>query len=326
FDSHHRRDIFATEADPPAQFLLGLGFRPGRSRAAMWRRAWGVLLSPAFYARGFYDRVRGNFRSGVGRATGFTLWAALWLSLPFWFPHGLLVLIGGFVLPVICFATLSSLLDRLGEHVWLARSPDQGARFYTASVTAARYCGAPVPARSVPVGPRLLAWIRWTALTVCYQFVADPKAPTQKFGVTEGLQLRIKNGEDAEEPSERDNDLGEGKTKKKAKLDEVAEVRGKYKLDVKLLDRVRRIFRFSDDELVSVLSGKDDGPDEAWCREGRGPLPLAVCRPPHVIVSAARNFAVYSEKFIVVPPRQIGIVSVDSNRPLLKALALYLSS
>jgi hypothetical protein len=47
---------------------------------------------------------------------------------------------------------------------------------------------------------------------------------------------------------------------------------------------------------------------------------------PHVIVSAARNFAVYSEKFIVVPPRQIGIVSVDGNRPLLKALALYLSS
>jgi hypothetical protein len=53
---------------------------------------------------------------------------------------------------------------------------------------------------------------------------------------------------------------------------------------------------------------------------------LAVCRPPHVIVSAARNFAVYSEKFIVVPPRQIGIVIVDGNQGLLKALALYLSS
>ncbi len=53
---------------------------------------------------------------------------------------------------------------------------------------------------------------------------------------------------------------------------------------------------------------------------------LTVCRPPHVIVSEARNFAVYSEKFIVVPPRQIGIVSVDGERALLKALALYLSS
>ena len=175
---------------------------------------------------------------------------------------------------------------------------------------------------------------KWPSLEECearwkpklVKFVADPKVPTQKFGVTEGLQLRIKNGEDAAEPTERDNDLGEGKAKKNAKLDEVAEVRGKYKLDVKLLDRVRRLFRFSNDELVPVLSGEDGGPDEAWCREGRGPLPLAVCRPPHVIVSAARNFAVYSEKFIVVPPRQIGIVSIGGNRALLKALALYLSS
>ena len=53
---------------------------------------------------------------------------------------------------------------------------------------------------------------------------------------------------------------------------------------------------------------------------------MPVCRPPHVIVSAARNFAVYSDEFIAVPPRQIGVVSVDGNRPFLKALALYLSS
>jgi hypothetical protein len=162
------------------------------------------------------------------------------------------------------------------------------------------------------------------------EFVTDPKASTQKFGVTQGLELRLKNGEDTEkepaEPTEREDDVGEGKLNKKVKLDEVPEVRGKHKLDVKLLDRVRRLFRFSNEELVPVLSGKENGPDEAWCREGRGPLPLAVCRPPHVIVSAARNFATYSEKFIVVPPRQIGIVSVDGNRPLLKALALYLSS
>jgi hypothetical protein len=161
-------------------------------------------------------------------------------------------------------------------------------------------------------------------------FVADLKAPMQRFGVSEGLQLRFKNGVDTEkevaDPTERGNDDGEGKGQKKARLDEVSEVRGKYKLDVKLLDRVRRLFRFSNAELVPVFSGNDGGLDEAWCREGRGPLPLAVCRPPHVIVSAARNFAVYSDEFIVVPPRQIGIVSVDDNRALLKALALYLSS
>jgi len=173
---------------------------------------------------------------------------------------------------------------------------------------------------------------KWPTLEKCEaiwkrtdeKFVVNPKVTEQCFGISEGLQLRIRNN-DTEAKTETAATEG-GMEKKKAKLDEVPEVRGKHKLDVKLLERVRRLFRFSSDELVPVLSGKNDGPDEAWCREGRGPLPLTVCRPPHVIVGAARNFAVYSEKFIVVPARQIGIVSADGNRKLLKALALYLSS
>ena len=53
---------------------------------------------------------------------------------------------------------------------------------------------------------------------------------------------------------------------------------------------------------------------------------LDVSRAPHVIVSAARNFAIYSEDFIIVPPRQIGVISPENNKDLLKALALFLSS
>jgi hypothetical protein len=45
-----------------------------------------------------------------------------------------------------------------------------------------------------------------------------------------------------------------------------------------------------------------------------------------VVVSAARNYAVFSEEFLIVESRQIGIVSVEGNRQLLKALELYLSS
>jgi hypothetical protein len=45
-----------------------------------------------------------------------------------------------------------------------------------------------------------------------------------------------------------------------------------------------------------------------------------------VIVSAARYFAVYSEEFLVVPPRQIGLVSPTKDKDFLKALALFLSS
>ena len=59
-------------------------------------------------------------------------------------------------------------------------------------------------------------------------------------------------------------------------------------------------------------------------RGGRGGL--AVCRPPHVLVSAARSFAIYSDKLIIVPARQIGITSPIKDKNLLKALSLFLSS
>ncbi|MFF0737884.1 hypothetical protein ACFYVK_40530 [Streptomyces chartreusis] len=173
FDNHHRREIFATHADPPVQFLLDLGFRPGLSRAAQWRRAWLVFLSPVFYWRGFVSRVGSNLRNGTWRRLGFAVWAGWWLSLPFWLPHGVLVLVLGFAVPVILFAQLSALLDRLGEHEWLApRNPEYGHRFYTAANTSARFCGAAVPARTLPPGARFVAWVRWTTVTLGYHLPA----------------------------------------------------------------------------------------------------------------------------------------------------------
>jgi hypothetical protein len=169
FDNHHRREIFATGNDPPVQFLIALGFRPGMSHAALWRRAWIVFLSPVFYWRGAYGRISSNLRHGAWRRLAAVMWLGGWLSVPFWCPHGLLVLVLAFIAPVIVFAQLSALLDRLGEHEWLApRIPEYGHRFYTAANTAARFCGAPVPARSIPLGQQTVAWIRWTAATLCY--------------------------------------------------------------------------------------------------------------------------------------------------------------
>lgn len=169
FDNHHRREVFATEVDPPVQFLLDLGFRPGLSRTALWRRAWVVFCSPAFYWRGFLGRVGSNLRGSRPRLAGFVAWTGFWLSTPFWLPNGTLVLLLAFVVPVVLFAQLSALLDRLGEHTWLApRRPEDGHRFYTVSATAARFCGAPVPPRSMPLGAQARAWVRWTLATLLY--------------------------------------------------------------------------------------------------------------------------------------------------------------
>ncbi|MDP2272960.1 MAG: N-6 DNA methylase [Archangium sp.] len=62
----------------------------------------------------------------------------------------------------------------------------------------------------------------------------------------------------------------------------------------------------------------------AFLRVRGGVSPLAICQPPHVIVSAALTFAVFSEEFFVVPPRQIGIAGDDVAS--LRLAALFLSS
>jgi len=67
-------------------------------------------------------------------------------------------------------------------------------------------------------------------------------------------------------------------------------------------------------------------PELTCCRQGRSSLPLSVCQPPHVLVSAARAFAVYSDDFFVFPSRQIGIASPTRQKNLLKALCLFLNS
>jgi hypothetical protein len=100
----------------------------------------------------------------------------------------------------------------------------------------------------------------------------------------------------------------------------VEEVVGKKRLDVDALKGLRHVFTFPQEAIVDVE------PELKYGREGRVTLPLSVCRPPHVIVSAARYFAVYSEQFLVVPPRQIGLTSPSEDRDFLMALSLFLSS
>lgn len=106
--------------------------------------------------------------------------------------------------------------------------------------------------------------------------------------------------------------------KERAGYELVEELVDKRAIDVDLVKGLRRIFSFAG--LAFPLNVK------SYLRHRGGWKGLPVCRPPHVVVSAARNYAVFSDQFLVVESRQIGIVSVDGNRPLLKALALYLSS
>lgn len=91
-------------------------------------------------------------------------------------------------------------------------------------------------------------------------------------------------------------------------------------INIKTLERIRDLY------VIPQNSTFEQPTSKRGVRKRSGMKGLKVSRPPHVIVSAARNFAIYSEEFLIVPPRQIGIVSPDDNKDFLKALSLFLSS
>ena len=118
--------------------------------------------------------------------------------------------------------------------------------------------------------------------------------------VTEGLQLR--------------------RASHRERLIHRPELAGQPLLDVSGLDRRRYLFTVPADAIHRIPD------DRTYTREGRFELPMRVAEPPHIIVSAARNFAIYNDEFLIIPPRQIGIAVDREHTGFLIALALYLNS
>ncbi len=131
-------------------------------------------------------------------------------------------------------------------------------------------------------------------------------APLSKFAedhnlsMHEGLQLRNRDSKESMEP--------------------IHGLEAKKILDMTALRGCGKIFIFPEKALQPI------GADRSYVRKGRGKKPLKVCNPPHIVVDAARRFAVYSDEFFVIPPRQIGIAGAPGDADLLKALTVYLNS
>jgi hypothetical protein len=108
---------------------------------------------------------------------------------------------------------------------------------------------------------------------------------------------------------------------KRERTERHPELAGMPTLLVEPLKGRRHLFRFP----RAVLQPLDSNHTFVSLRAGFSRR-FSVCKPPHVLVGASRNFAVFTEAAIIVPSRQIGIISPKENKPLLKALALYLNS
>lgn len=100
----------------------------------------------------------------------------------------------------------------------------------------------------------------------------------------------------------------------------VSELVGKKRIDFRRLRGCGRIFAFPENAILAISAS------QAHLRIRGGRAGIEVSRPPHIILDAGRRFAVYSDEFIAVPARQIGIAGPRSEANLLRALSLYLSS
>lgn len=100
----------------------------------------------------------------------------------------------------------------------------------------------------------------------------------------------------------------------------VSELTNKFRIDSNKLRNCGKIFSFQTNSLTKIPE------DMSYIRTRGGKNGLTVSRPPHVILDAARRFAIYSDNFLAVSPSQIGISGKTSQKTLLRALALYLNS
>jgi type I restriction-modification system DNA methylase subunit len=66
--------------------------------------------------------------------------------------------------------------------------------------------------------------------------------------------------------------------------------------------------------------------DECFVPKGRAELALRVSSPPHVLLDAARRYAIFSNRFLVIPAPNVSIAGGLETERLLKLLSLYLSS
>ena len=98
----------------------------------------------------------------------------------------------------------------------------------------------------------------------------------------------------------------------------VEELIGKHGISIGELRGLKHIFSFPQSTLVEIDA------DYAHVRKRGGLAGLVGCKPPLIVVDAYRRFAVYSDEFLLVPPRYPGIAW--DNPQYLKALALYLCS
>lgn len=160
--SHHKRRDFSTDRDIGARFLLANGFAPGMSKAALWRRFWVSVFSPVFHCRFLLVRLRSNFIDApIYRRVLSVLWVAVLALIAAEVPAWIFVAV--FVVPMVPFYQISTLLNTITEHAWMAGPDGPADMEQYAERCWARFCGEACPDASASGVASAWSWVRWSA-------------------------------------------------------------------------------------------------------------------------------------------------------------------
>lgn len=106
----------------------------------------------------------------------------------------------------------------------------------------------------------------------------------------------------------------------KEKTDPVPELEGKPLLDVDALNKIKNRFTISDSCMSPLPKNR------CYVRKGRL-VPIKICKPPHLFIHSFWSCIVFSEDYLIIPPRQWGLASTDEkDADFLRALSIYFSS
>jgi hypothetical protein len=146
--------------------------------------------------------------------------------------------------------------------------------------------------------------------------------------VAEGPQLRLTpkrrviqdedKGDDVLQDEEEDLENLSADKLAERQFERVDDLVGKPLFKTTALGRLRHVFSVPSQALTSN--------EKAYVCLIHGKSGLDICYPPHILVSAARNFAIYSNEYVIIEARQLGIISPTKDIAFLKALSLFLSS
>jgi len=161
-ERHHGLATFARAGqDPDATLFKTLGLLvPSGTELALWLRFTWMLVSPVVHCQLSKTRLAGVFVFGPAWriALAWSFWGALAASFA---AAGLLLpWVLGFVLPLLLFGNIGSLLELASEHRFNVECATKG-RERQALLSHARLLGSPPPEGSPFRQP--LAWASWTA-------------------------------------------------------------------------------------------------------------------------------------------------------------------